>query len=71
MEGTYQDSQARKDFKSIKSAQDVLDVLTRFIRNGNTKVSSLTLDTFFSFAHGLNMILESVFEETEGDRFPL
>ena len=38
VEGTYQDNQAKKDFKSVRTGQDVLDVLTKFIKNGNAKV---------------------------------
>jgi len=37
IEGTYQDSQAKKDFKSVKSHEDVLGVLIGFIRQNNAK----------------------------------
>ena len=39
IEGTYQDNHARKDFKSVKSAEDVMAVLEKFIKNDNIKVS--------------------------------
>ena len=46
IEGTYQDSQAKKDFKSVKSQEDVLDVLIGFIRQNNAKVSPTSKVTF-------------------------